>query len=64
MEGDEYDENHKRKALDALRRMESWNLFSDTSVVFFCNDLIINETWDACTIHRCLLLVLLTYCCL
>ncbi|XP_048494940.1 uncharacterized protein LOC104886808 isoform X2 [Beta vulgaris subsp. vulgaris] len=34
MEGDEYDENHKRKALDALRRMESWNLFSDTSVEF------------------------------
>ncbi|KAJ8445222.1 hypothetical protein Cgig2_024428 [Carnegiea gigantea] len=30
MEGDAYDENHRRKAVDALRRMESWNLFSDT----------------------------------
>lgn len=29
-EGDEYDESHKRKAMEALKRMESWNLFSDT----------------------------------
>ncbi|XP_050223002.1 uncharacterized protein LOC126673079 [Mercurialis annua] len=29
-EGDEYDENHKKKALEALKRMENWNLFSDT----------------------------------
>lgn len=29
-EGEEYDENHKRKAIDALKRMENWNLFSDT----------------------------------
>ena len=29
-EGEEYDENHKRKAVDALKRMENWNLFSDT----------------------------------
>ncbi|CAI9098983.1 OLC1v1035726C1 [Oldenlandia corymbosa var. corymbosa] len=29
-EGEEYDESHKRKAIDALKRMESWNLFSDT----------------------------------
>jgi hypothetical protein len=29
-EGDEYDENHKRKAIEALKRMEGWNLFSDT----------------------------------
>jgi hypothetical protein len=28
-DGEEYDETHKRKAMDALRRMESWNLFSD-----------------------------------
>ncbi|CAA7032366.1 unnamed protein product [Microthlaspi erraticum] len=28
-EGDEHDEIHKRKAMDALTRMESWNLFSD-----------------------------------
>ncbi|XP_028770221.1 uncharacterized protein LOC114727689 isoform X2 [Neltuma alba] len=29
-EGEEYDESHKQKALEALKRMESWNLFSDT----------------------------------
>ncbi|KAK6126684.1 hypothetical protein DH2020_039579 [Rehmannia glutinosa] len=29
-EGDEYDESHKKKAIDALKRMENWNLFSDT----------------------------------
>ncbi|CAN8301432.1 unnamed protein product [Cochlearia groenlandica] len=28
-EGDEHDEIHKTKAIDALKRMESWNLFSD-----------------------------------
>lgn len=32
-EGEEYDENHKRKAIEALRRMENWNLFSDTHEV-------------------------------
>ncbi|KAL0333638.1 UNVERIFIED_CONTAM: hypothetical protein Sangu_1520000 [Sesamum angustifolium] len=29
-EGEEYDESHKRKAMEALKRMENWNLFSDT----------------------------------
>uniref|UniRef100_A0A0A0LXZ4 Uncharacterized protein n=1 Tax=Cucumis sativus TaxID=3659 RepID=A0A0A0LXZ4_CUCSA len=29
-DGEEYDEDHKRKAIDALKRMENWNLFSDT----------------------------------
>ena len=29
-EGEEYDESHKKKAVDALKRMENWNLFSDT----------------------------------
>ncbi|XP_057806569.1 uncharacterized protein LOC131021402 isoform X1 [Salvia miltiorrhiza] len=29
-EGEEYDESHKKKAIDALKRMEKWNLFSDT----------------------------------
>ncbi|KAK9741561.1 hypothetical protein RND81_03G113500 [Saponaria officinalis] len=29
MEGDEYGESHRKKALDALKRMENWNLFSD-----------------------------------
>lgn len=33
-EGEEFDENHKRKAVDALKRMENWNLFSDTSEDF------------------------------
>ncbi|KAL2330430.1 hypothetical protein Fmac_018011 [Flemingia macrophylla] len=28
-EGEEYDESHKKKAIEALKRMESWNLFSD-----------------------------------
>ncbi|KAF7813943.1 uncharacterized protein G2W53_034919 [Senna tora] len=29
-EGEEYDESHKQKAMEALKRMENWNLFSDT----------------------------------
>lgn len=29
-EGEENDESHKIKAVDALKRMENWNLFSDT----------------------------------
>ncbi|EEF34572.1 conserved hypothetical protein [Ricinus communis] len=29
-EGEEYDESHKKKAIEALKRMENWNLFSDT----------------------------------
>lgn len=33
-EGGEYDESHRRKAVDALNRMESWNLFSDTHEEF------------------------------
>lgn len=33
LEGEEYDENRKRKAVEALKRIESWNLFSDTSEV-------------------------------
>ncbi|XP_042489377.1 uncharacterized protein LOC122069430 [Macadamia integrifolia] len=33
-EGEEFDENHKRKAVEALKRMENWNLFSDTSEEF------------------------------
>ncbi|KAG9450142.1 hypothetical protein H6P81_010107 [Aristolochia fimbriata] len=30
-DSEESDESHRRKAVDALKRMESWNLFSDTS---------------------------------
>ncbi|OMP05458.1 hypothetical protein COLO4_08830 [Corchorus olitorius] len=33
-EGEEYDESHRRKAVDALKRMENWNLFSDTHEEF------------------------------
>ncbi|QCD95187.1 hypothetical protein DEO72_LG5g3280 [Vigna unguiculata] len=33
-EGEEYDESHKKKAIEALKRMESWNLFSDTHEEF------------------------------
>lgn len=29
-DGEEHDESQKKKAVDALRRMENWNLFSDT----------------------------------
>lgn len=36
-EGEEYDESHKRKAVEALRRMENWNLFSDTHEVCDCS---------------------------
>ncbi|MQM08909.1 hypothetical protein Taro_041765 [Colocasia esculenta] len=28
-DGEEHDESHKKKAIDALKRMENWNLFSD-----------------------------------
>jgi hypothetical protein len=37
-EGEGYDEIHKTKAIEALKRMESWNLFSDTHEVclFLC----------------------------
>ncbi|GAU46685.1 hypothetical protein TSUD_254510 [Trifolium subterraneum] len=33
-EGEEYDESHKAKAIETLKRMESWNLFSDTQEEF------------------------------
>ncbi|CAM8942799.1 unnamed protein product [Rhodiola kirilowii] len=33
-EGEEYDEAHKKKAMEALKRMEKWNLFSDTNERF------------------------------
>lgn len=33
-EGEDYDESHKIKATEALKRMENWNLFSDTSEDF------------------------------
>lgn len=33
-EGEEYDERHKAKAIETLKRMEGWNLFSDTHEEF------------------------------
>ncbi|CAM8936328.1 unnamed protein product [Rhodiola kirilowii] len=33
-EGEEYDEAHKKKEMEALKRMEKWNLFSDTNERF------------------------------
>ncbi|XP_065881246.1 uncharacterized protein [Euphorbia lathyris] len=33
-EGDESDENHKKKALEALKRMENWNIFTDSHEEF------------------------------
>ncbi|TXG61175.1 hypothetical protein EZV62_012538 [Acer yangbiense] len=33
-EGEEHDENHKTKAIEALKRMENWNLFTDTHEEF------------------------------
>lgn len=30
---EEYDESHRRKAVEALKRMENWNLFSDPNEV-------------------------------
>lgn len=32
-EGEEYDDSHKKKAIEALKRMENWNLFTDTHEV-------------------------------
>lgn len=33
-EGEENEESHKTKAVEALKRMESWNLFTDTHEVY------------------------------
>lgn len=34
-EGEKSDDSHKEKAIDALKRMENWNLFSDTYEVCY-----------------------------
>lgn len=42
-EGEGSEESHRRKALDALKRMENWNLFSDSyEVCYFCKDVFSN----------------------
>ncbi|XP_057994687.1 uncharacterized protein LOC110645189 isoform X3 [Hevea brasiliensis] len=46
-EGEEYDESHKRKAIEALKRMESWNLFSDTYEQEFQNYTVARDTFLA-----------------
>ncbi|KAL8036081.1 hypothetical protein ABFX02_12G136700 [Erythranthe guttata] len=33
-ESEEHEESHKKKAIDALKRMENWNLFSDANEEF------------------------------
>lgn len=36
-EGEGSDESHRTKAVDALKRMENWNLFSESyEVSYFC----------------------------
>ncbi|KAK8630292.1 hypothetical protein V6N13_079090 [Hibiscus sabdariffa] len=45
-ENEEHDESHRRKALDALKRMENWNLFSDT-VEEFQNYTVARDTFLA-----------------
>ncbi|XP_037496046.1 uncharacterized protein LOC105640192 isoform X1 [Jatropha curcas] len=46
-EGDEYDESHKRKAIEALKRMENWNLFTDTYEQEFQNYTVARDTFLA-----------------
>ncbi|GMI74224.1 hypothetical protein like AT5G58100 [Hibiscus trionum] len=45
-ENEEHDESHRRKAIDALKRMENWNLFSDT-VEEFQNYTVARDTFLA-----------------
>lgn len=53
---DDSDESHKKKALDALKRMEKWNLFSDTPEVYlfiptFLILLQLTRTWNIKMYH-------------
>lgn len=50
-EGEEYDDSHKKKAVEALKRMENWNLFTDT-----------HEVRDF-SIYKCVLYLLLFFMC-
>ncbi|GMH11775.1 hypothetical protein Nepgr_013616 [Nepenthes gracilis] len=45
-ESEEYDDNHKRKAVEALKRMENWNLFGD-SLGEFQNYTVARDTFLA-----------------
>nr|XP_043624624.1 uncharacterized protein LOC122596158 isoform X2 [Erigeron canadensis] len=46
-ENDDSVESHKQKAVDALKRMESWNLFSDNSYEEFHNYTVARDTFLA-----------------
>lgn len=46
-ESDESVESHKQKAIDALKRMESWNLFSDNTYEEFHNYTVARDTFLA-----------------
>lgn len=46
-ESDESVESHKQKALDALKRMESWNLFSDNTYAESHNYTVARDTFLA-----------------
>ncbi|KAJ6913092.1 hypothetical protein NC651_015552 [Populus alba x Populus x berolinensis] len=47
LDREEHDESHKKKALEALKRMESWNLFSDTHEQEFRNYTVARDTFLA-----------------
>ncbi|CAN1330903.1 hypothetical protein LINPERPRIM_LOCUS35138 [Linum perenne] len=47
LEGEEYDESHKKKAMEALKRMESWNLFTDPREQDFQNYTVARDTFLA-----------------
>ncbi|XP_076888687.1 uncharacterized protein LOC143539174 isoform X1 [Bidens hawaiensis] len=46
-ENDDSEESHKQKAIDALKRMESWNLFSDISYEDSHNYMVARDTFLA-----------------
>ncbi|KAJ6958690.1 hypothetical protein NC653_040365 [Populus alba x Populus x berolinensis] len=47
LDGEENDESNKKKAIEALKRMESWNLFSDTHELEFRNYTVARDTFLA-----------------
>ncbi|KAJ6863749.1 hypothetical protein NC652_040339 [Populus alba x Populus x berolinensis] len=47
LDGEENDESNKKKAIEALKRMESWNLFSDTHEPEFQNYTVARDTFLA-----------------
>ncbi|KAJ6857805.1 hypothetical protein NC651_039283 [Populus alba x Populus x berolinensis] len=47
LDGEENDESNKKKAIETLKRMESWNLFSDTHEPEFRNYTVARDTFLA-----------------